>query len=329
MKNSAAILLAVGTSAVSAAIAWSIARDPSPNATADNLIDNSLTRSSSAFTSSAEGIEGLPEDEAGSRWSGRDTTVAAENRNKSSIPTPDGIDPEEWQRALERAGEISGWIKRSREEGRLERRIQERVERDQQRIVQQVGLVGESADTVASLLARRQQTFYQKPKALFDAMMNNEESFAELLAIRRMNDQNDGLTPQLEARKEELKREMFGSVLEPGETLSDDEFGRLFRRNEPGDWYRDSDFVADAASTLSPEDGEALAGYADKMVYLDREYGANRRLYNIERELPITPAQREELMQLYIKTRDPSPDQLRRILPDEFVDQARSAANQR
>jgi len=329
MKNSAAILLAVGASAVSAAIAWSIAKDQAPLASADNAIDDPMTNVSSALGSSPDILDGLPEDGEGSRWSGIDTTVATDERAKSSIPTPEGIDPEEWERAVERAQQISGWIKRSREEGRLERRIEERVARDQQRIVQQVGLVGESADTVANLLARRQQTYYEKPKALFDAMMDNEESFAELLAIRRMNDQNDGLAPQLEARKEELKREMFGSVLEPGETLSDDEFGRLFRRNQPGDWYHDSDFVADTASTLSPEDGEALAGYADKMVYLDREYGANRRLYRIERELPITPAQREQLMQLYIKTRDPSPEQLRRIIPEEFVDQARSAANRR
>lgn len=329
MKNSAAILLSVGASAVSAAIAWSIAKDQAPIAGADSPSKDQVVTVSSAFTSPPEALDDLPEDGEGSRWSGRDTTVASQDRNKKSIPTPAGIDPEQWERALDRAEGISKWIKRSREEGRLERRITERVERDQKRIIQQVGLVGESAETVAKELARRQQTYYEKPKALFDAMMNNEESFAELLAIRRMNDQNDGLSPQLEARKEELKREMFGSVLEPGETLSDEEFGRLFRRNEPGNWYHDSDFVADTAGTLSPEDGEALAGYADKMVYLDREYGANRRLYRIERELPITPAQREELMQLYIKTRDPSPEQLRRIIPEEFVDQARSAANRR
>ncbi len=329
MKNSAAIILAVGASTISAVVAWTIAKDQTPLGSANDPISQQKPAISSAVTTPPEGIDGLPEDIDGSRWSGRDTTVASENRNKSTIPTPPGIDAEQWQRALDRAEGITEWIQRSREEGRLDRRIDERVQRDQQRIVQQVGLVGESAETVANLLTRRQQDFYEKPKALFDAMMDNKESFAELLAIRRMNDQNDGLSPQLEARKEELKLEMFSSVLEPGETLSDDEFGRLFRRNEPGDWYHDSDFVANTASTLSAEDGEALAGYADKMVYLDREYGANRRLYRIERELPITPTQREELMQLYIKTRDPSPEQLRSIIPEEFVEQARSAANHR
>lgn len=329
MKNSAALILAVGASTVSAAIAWSIAKDHAPHNSAEDHISKQAIAASSGVNPSPEGINGLPEEGGSSRWSGRDTTVASEKRDKSSIPTPPGIDAEQWERALDRAEGISDWIQRSREEGRLDRRIEERVERDQQRIVQQVGLVGENAETVANLLARRQQDFYEKPKALFDAMMNDQESFAELLAIRRMNDQNDGLTPQLVARKEELKREMFSSVLGPGETLSDDEFGRLFRRNQPDNWYQDSDFVADTASTLGAEDGEALAGYADKMVYLDREYGANRRLYRIERELPITPTQREELMQLYIKTRDPSPEQLRRVIPEEFVEQARSAANRR
>ena len=329
MKNSAAIILAAGASTVSAVVAWNVAKDQAPPTNVDGPISAETTAVSSALTSPPEGIDGLPEDGVASRWSGRDTTVAAEKRDKSSIPTPPGIDAEQWERALDRAEGISDWIQRSRAEGRLDRRIEERVERDQQRIVQQVGLVGESAETLANLLARRQQDFYEKPKALFDAMMDNKESFAELLAIRRMDDQNDGLTPQLEARKEELKREMFSSVLGPDETLSDEEFGRLFHRNQPENWYRDSDFVADTASTLGAEDGEALASYADKMVYLDREYGANRRLYQIERELPITPTQREELMQLYIKTRDPSPEQLRSVIPEEFVEQARSAANRR
>ncbi|GAA5497000.1 hypothetical protein Rhal01_03188 [Rubritalea halochordaticola] len=247
----------------------------------------------------------------------------------ASVTPPNGIDQDTWDRAIRNTKMIYGMAQQARESGWMERMIEGRVKGDAKMISDQLGLDESTATKIETMLLDRANGSLEQTRKVWDAMLADEAKFTEMAAIRDMKEREVELSPELAARDQALRQEVFGQFAEDGKPLSDEDIQNLFRPQRPENWYEDDAFLVKAVAEMPEEQGSSMMEYAGKLDYLDRERNASRTVNNILRSTELSDQQSEQLQKLYIDSPEPSDEQLSEILPASQLEEVKKAANSR
>ena len=138
----------------------------------------------------------------------------------ASVTPPNGIDQDTWDRAIRNTKMIYGMAQQARESGWMEHMIEGRVKGDAKMISDQLGLDEPTATKIETMLLDRANGSLEQTRKVWDAMLADEAKFTEMAAIRDMKEREVELSPELAARDQALRQEVFGQFAEGRESPS-------------------------------------------------------------------------------------------------------------